>query len=278
MIDLERYKPQSWDDIVGNDDLKEFFFDMIYCVRIEGHRSGFNMLGSGPSRGGKTSIIRYGVKCLLCCNFDMETMNPCHQCTNCRSNFNMYGTDGWESWIDLCDEERNPSPVRFRYIPLDCTSLTPKDINECIAQVRVNDGMLKIVYLDEVHRLVRRGLDEQFLKPIEDCDVIWFASSAVIKKEDDEDSTKLEKMFQNRFTFRLHTQKPTMPDMIQWMAERCLECDIKVEDPDATLTLLAERSERLPGMALQVLNKAHKKRSKLLTRKLVESHVFDFDD
>ena len=31
-------------------------------------------------------------------------------------------------------------------------------------------------------------------------------------------------------------------------------------------------------MALQVLNKAHKRRSKLLTTAMVEEHTFDFDE
>lgn len=85
-------------------------------------------------------------------------------------------------------------------------------------------------------------------------------------------------MFQNRFTFRLETQKPTVDEMVFWLAERCEEWGIRLEAPESTLQRLAERSRCLPGMALQVVNKAHKKRSKLLTRQLVDEHVFNFDD
>ncbi len=66
--------------------------------------------------------------------------------------------------------------------------------------------------------------------------------------------------------------------MTVWLAERCEEFGIKCETPKQTLKSLAERCNQLPGMALQVLNKAHKKRSKLLTVEVVESHVFDLDD
>lgn len=63
-----------------------------------------------------------------------------------------------------------------------------------------------------------------------------------------------------------------------WPAQRCEEWGIECEEPKETLLRLAERSQQVPGMALQVLNKAHKRRSKLLTRSIVENHVFDFDD
>ena len=72
--------------------------------------------------------------------------------------------------------------------------------------------------------------------------------------------------------------KAAVPEMMVWLAERCEEFGIKCEAPKQTLKSLAERSNQLPGMALQVLNKAHKKRSKLLTAALVEEHVFDLDD
>lgn len=278
VVDLERFSPERWDQIIGNQAIKEYFWDMIYGVRKEGHRSGYNALISGGSRGGKTSGIGFGIKCMLCCNFDLDTMNPCHRCANCTAKFHLYGTGGWHNHVDFCDEELNPTPVHVHFMPLDCTSLTSSDIDACLGEIRVDDGVLRIVYLDEVHRLAPRGLDERFLKPLEDYKAIWIASSAIIKKDDNEDSSKLEKMFQNRFTYRLQTQKPQVRKMIHWMAERCHECSIKVEAPETTLKLLAERSERVPGMALQVLNKAHKSRSKLLTRSLVEDHVFDLDD
>jgi len=66
MIDIERFQAERWDQVVGNQDLKEYFWDMIWCVRKEGHRSGFNALVAGPSRTGKTFTITFGIKCLGC--------------------------------------------------------------------------------------------------------------------------------------------------------------------------------------------------------------------
>ena len=64
MKDIERWIPKRWDQIVGNRALKEYFWNMIWCVRKDGHRSGFNLLATGPSRTGKTSAISFGIKCL----------------------------------------------------------------------------------------------------------------------------------------------------------------------------------------------------------------------
>lgn len=283
---IEGWSASRWDQIVANQNVKEYWWDTIHCIRQEGHRSGFNMLLTGDSRGGKTSSIALGIKALGCFNLDLDTFNPCGHCANCKAKVGQYGNDGWENWVDVFeDEETVKKAVRFLYLPVDCTRLTEAEIDKVIGKVRVDDGNIKIVYLDEVHRLVRRGLDEQLLKPLESYEAIWIASSAYVKKQDRENSNEdgrrqnsLEIMFQNRFTFRLETQKPTVDEMVFWLAERCEEWGISVEALESTLGRLAERSRCVPGMALQVVNKAHKRRSKLLTRQLVDEHVFNFDD
>lgn len=276
--DVERWLPSRWDQIVGNKLLKEYFWDMIWCIRKEGHVSGFNALITGPSRGGKTSTVSFGLKCIGCLNFDFESMNPCGECFNCTLNHHLYGNAGWENHIDVFDEGELRTSIRYHYMPLDCSRLNETQIEDCILKIRINDENLRIITLDEVHRLARRSMDERLLKPAEDFPAIWIAMSANVKKEDDNDLKKLEKMFQNRFTYRINTQKPTMPEMMVWLAERCQEFGIKCEVPKLTLKSLVERSNQLPGMALQVLNKAQKKRSKTLTTELVESHVFDLDE
>lgn len=284
--DIERWLPSRWDQITGNQPLKEYFWDMLWCVRKQGHRSGFNLLLTGPSRGGKTSGITLGIQALGCFNLDFATFNPCGTCANCRAKISLYGNDGWENWVDIFeDEEAAKRSIRYLFIPLNCGSLNEEEIDRLLARIRVDDDTLKVVYLDEVHRLVRRGLDSQLLVPLEKHPVIWMASSAYVRSEDNEDGHEgrrrpddLERMFQNRFTYRISTEKPSVDEMAIWLAERCEEWGIHVEDAERTLTRLSERCRQLPGMALQVVNKAHKRRSRLLVRAMVEDHVFDFND
>lgn len=277
MKDIERWIPERWDQIVSNRNLKEYFFDMIWAVRKDGHRSGFNLLATGPSRTGKTSAITFGIKCLGCLNFDFETMNPCGTCRCCTLNHHLYGNDGWENVVDFVDDNEVTTPVRYHYHPIDCTRLSEADLEAKLAKLRVCNEDLRVIYLDEVHRLSRRFMDERLLKPLEDFPAIWIASSAYVKQADGENKS-LEKMFHNRFTFRITTEKPGLDELVVWLAERCEEWGILIDAPEKTLTRLSERSHQIPGMALQVLNKAHKKRSKLLTFAIVEEHTFDFDE
>ena len=264
MIDVERWQPDRWDQVVGNHSLKEYFWNMLWCVAKERHQSGFNLLLTGPSRGGKTSGVTFGIKCLWCQHFDFETMNPCGACPHCTMKIHLFGTDGWEEFMDYDPVGDNRKPVRFHYFPVDCTRVSEADLESILFRVRVDDQALKVVYLDEVHRLGRRFMDERLLKPLEDSRAIWIASSAYLKKQEDEGARKLDKMFQNRFTFRIDTQKAPVEEFAVWLARRCEAFGITCDDPKRILIRLAERANQLPGMALQVLNKAHKRRSKLL--------------
>lgn len=193
--DVERWQATTWDQIVGNKKLKEYFWDMIWCIRREGHVSGFNALITGPSRGGKTSTVSFGIKCIGCLRFDYDTMNPCGECSNCRLNHHLYGNEGWENFVDVLGDDDVSTAVRYHHMPLDCSRLNETQIDDCIDRIRINDEKLRIITLDEVHRLSRRSMDERLLKCIEDFPAIWIAMSANVKKEDDNDLKKLEKMF-----------------------------------------------------------------------------------
>ncbi len=111
-------------------------------------------------------------------------------------------------------------------------------------------------------------MDEKLLKPVEELGFMWLASSATTEG--------LEKMFLNRF-IKISTSLPERDELAIWLAQRCREWGISW-DSHETLLRLAERSDRVPGMALQVLARATKKRDRILTQRLVESHIFDVDD
>lgn len=273
--DLERFQPECWDQIVGNVELKEYFRDLLHCVRIEGHRSGFNLLATGESRTGKTVTIKYGIKCLGCIDLDYESLNACGTCKNCVQNYHLFGNNGCDSHIFLHDSQNS---IRYSLIPIDCANLKESEIDDLYLKLRVEDDSVRVVYLDEVHRLSRRFMDEKLLKPIEDFSAIWIASSANLSPESSAGKPELDVMFQNRFSYRLRTEKPSVDEMTQWLAIRCDEFGIRCDTPKATLRLLAERSNQVTGLALQVLNRAFKKRKKLLTEKIVAQHIFSFSE
>jgi hypothetical protein len=109
-------------------------------------------------------------------------------------------------------------------------------------------------------------MDERLLVDMEKIQAIWLASSAV--------RGELDQMFMNRFDERIEVGLPTFHDLAVYLAERCEEWGIRVDDPEGTLSRAAQRSNQVPGMALQLLRRAHRSREKLLTRRMVEDFRF----
>lgn len=275
---IEHLDVQSWSDILGNHEIKEYFWDLLINVRSTRQCQGLNALITGESRTGKTLCVKYGMKCLGCFNFNFETLDACCKCTNCTSTQSRGGNRNWENWCHFVDAEKEPTSIEYFFAPVDCTILDKQSLAQLVYDLEENEGNLNVVYLDEIHRLTSRNMDEQLLKPIEDFTAIWIASSAYANKEDGSRRKPLEKMLQNRFTHRLTTQKPTEKELAIWLGERCEQFGVTVESPRTTLPKLARRSNRVTGMALQVLSKAYQKRDKVLTTKLLDDHIFDFDE
>lgn len=259
-IDIKQWIPKSWQDVVGNFDLKEHFHDILRAS-LDGEFNGLNTLVTGPSRSGKTAIIKLFVRCLYCDQLDRDTLTPCqYECRNCRADVSRFGLQG----IEVQSQEQD-----VHYLPIDCAGITENELRDKLIDLRDYSGF-RIVFLDEAHRLVRRSMDEQLLKPVEErSNTMWIVASA--------HTGELEAMFKKRFV-RLQTQLPSIEEFSIWLTDRCQEFGIFNIDSPSTIIRLAERSNRNPGDALQVLARAAIKRPKRLTRQLVENHIFDLND
>jgi hypothetical protein len=278
--DLGNFLPSNWSQIAGNKKLKEYLLDLISGVRNHHFTTGYNALVVGDSREGKTATIKLGIKCVGCYDFDFTTMNPCGKCPNCTMNHHLWGNTGYENYCDMVDDKQVSTPIRYRFVPIDCTRVTPKEMDELIVSLQPREDAVRIIYLDEIHRLVRKGmdLDHQLLKPMEELEAIWIASSANVKNAEGKNIKKLEKMFLNRFDYVIETEKPDIQEFSKWVMERCVESGVQIDDPETVLPRLAARSSKNIGMALKVLNKAHKRRSKTIDIQLVEDQIFNFDE
>jgi hypothetical protein len=277
-LDIEHLSIRNWDDIIGNFDLKDYCKEFLWQVRCEGRRTGFNSLLSGSSRSGKNGCVEYAMKCLGCFDFNFDTLEACGKCPSCTMEQYKCGNRGWENWCWTYPPEEVPTPIEYFYAPVDCSYIDQDGLTAITNDIRQNQGILNVIFLDEVHRLCSRNMDEKLLKPMDDYEAIWIATSAYADRHDGSSRRPLEKMLQNRFTYRIKTQKPNETDQIIWTANVCERIGISVEDPRSTIALLTERCNCIPGMALQVLSKAYNTRDKTLTKKLLNQHVFDFDD
>jgi Holliday junction resolvasome RuvABC ATP-dependent DNA helicase subunit len=257
---IERWVPSSWKEIVGNSELKEHLRDVLWSIRVREDPTGHNTLVYGPSRSGKTASLKLFMRCLLCHQLDRESLDPCSgDCPSCKDASDRFGRRGIEQQVH---------GVFVHCKPIDCTAMTEADLRDELAEMRGYHGV-RAVYLDEIHRLARRNMDEQLLKQMEEKDFIWLASAISVNG--------LEDAFLNRFSTKIRTELPTFDELAVWLAERCRGWELGWDHED-TLIRLAERANGVPGLTLQVVARADKKRTRLLTRALVERHRFTCDD
>lgn len=267
--DLSRIPLRSWSRHQGNTNAKDELQQLVRAIRVQGRRAGFRLMFRGPSRGGKTSLIQYAIKCIGCFNLDLKTLDACHECPNCVVEHHLYGNSGWENYANLCSTDQVTTPIYYRYVYIDCTTITTSELDESIKRIDSDRNLVQIVYLDEIHRLARRQMDERLLTPTDRQDVIWIGSSVRLNE--------LDEMLLNRFRI-VDLQKPSASKLGRFLAEVCHEFGVRVESPDSTLIALAELSHQVTGTALQVLNYAYHSPTKLLTRAMVDCYIYRLAD
>jgi len=263
-IDIERWYPQRWDQVVGNRTLVEHY---KRALRDLGDGTltvkGPSTLIRGPSNSGKTGVTKLFVQCLLCEHRDPVTLNPCGA-RNCK-------------WCEFDTTRRHLTNLEtiqangiIHFVPIDCTTKKSDELDDEVKNIEWSQGV-GVVYLDEVHGLHRPGnyLERKLLIPIRNTSLTWIASSSTMGE--------LIPEFLNRFPHKIKTELPTKNQLVDWLADRCESWDLEWEDAP-TLFRLAERSNLIPGLALQVLAQADMRTPRHVTRKLVEEHVFYFEE
>jgi len=256
-VEIQKWLPERFSEFVGNSRLISYFQNGISTGCGIG-----NTLITGPSRSGKTAFVKFFIRACFCCHRDPATGDPCGRCQTCTDDI---GTNECWGIFSYCDPDQEHRPVDLHYVPIDCPRTTEKELRSTLDDLRDTSGV-RIVYLDEVHRLVHRNMDEMLLKIMEERNFVWIASSA--------STTGLERMFLNRFPIKRRTNLPGTEELAIFITHRCRAWQIDWDEP-STLTRLAERSHHTPGLALQVLVAAAAEPDRLLTGELVEEHEFE---
>jgi len=265
-VNLSSWQPPNWDWIPGNYRVKKYFMRLARRLRrqiAQGSALVLNhmcFLLTGMSRTGKTASVKLLIRCIVCHRLDEATLTPCDgTCPGCRPLFENVPEGEWELFTFL-NTPTSRTPIHFFLI--NCAKIyTPKELLEkliCIAQ-NAGTGYI-IVYLDEVHRLVQRQMDELLLKEVEEARYLWFFSTAK--------PGRLEDMFQNRL-IKLSTEVPSTTEMEKLLVDLCNLADINWE-PEAIMRLI-EKSNRIVGLALQALVLASLDPEEGLTLDLVEN-------
>jgi len=226
--EIDRWQPPSLQHIVGCDELKSVLYEF---VRHSGQ--GPNLLISGESGTGKTASVHAFFRTLNCPQQTGEPPMPCGECPDCL-NFDVRDPD--EGLFAIV----RPRVLRYdreplHYQPVNCGAVTEAELRQVLQKSRDYEGHL-FIYLDEVHRIVRRKMDHLLLKPLEELNAVWIASSAR--------TDELDPMFVRRFPIRISSSLPNERELTEFLADRCHEWGIVPHDPE-TLLLLARRSRQV---------------------------------
>jgi hypothetical protein len=259
--DIERWVPAHFGHVVGCKNLKDHFFNQLRL-----NDCGVNTFVSGEPGTGKTATVKAFVQSLMCPNRDSVTLLPCMACHTCR-NFDVRFQDIGILAV-LNERVLIGGAVPINFYPVNCGAITEAQLRAVLDERReFNDHFF--IYLDEAHRLVRRQMEHLLLKPLEELDATWIASSAY--------PTELGPMFLRRFAAKLTTTLPTPQELTMFPKERCEEWGLTV-DADETLGMLARRTRQNPAAAISVLAIAAERLHRLLDRDMVLHHRFDFQD
>ena len=89
--DILRWPPSRWDLFLGNKRIIKHFRRLVKKIRsiidggVKEDFSRLCFLLFGPSRSGKTALVKFLVRCITCKSLDPETLNPCDgTCSTCR--------------------------------------------------------------------------------------------------------------------------------------------------------------------------------------------------
>jgi DNA polymerase III delta prime subunit len=247
-INFLSWQPRSWDQMPGNYRIKKFFLSLARTLRKQIAKNKNRVLKhmcfllSGAGRSGKTAATKLLIRCIVCKQLDEVTMTPCDgTCKGCQPIFENT-PEGESGMFVILETPENRTPVHFFLI--NCAKIySPAELKEKLTEISQYAGSgYIIVYLDEVHRLVQRQMDQMLLKEVEEAKYLWFFSTAKPQG--------LEDMFQNRLLI-FETELPTVEEMEKLLVDLCDESGITWE-PEGIVRAI-EKSNRIIGHALRAL-------------------------
>jgi len=255
--DIERWVPKSLSEVIGCSELK---LELAQYLRPNGR--GPNILISGDPGTGKTAAVKAFVRTLSCSKRTTDPLLPCEECESCRTFDVRYPELGLFASLNPRVTVDGAEPLHF--CPINCGGVTEAQLRELLNDLRYFRGLI-LIYLDEAHRLKPRNMNHLLLPPIEETEAIWVASSAL--------AHELDPMLLRRFAIRTKTSLPDEEELLMFLAHRCNEWKIKVDDI-ITLQLLSQRSQGNVSECLSVLARAAANESRLLAKELVLRHPF----
>jgi hypothetical protein len=232
---------QSWDEIIGNDEVKA---TLRAAVRKPGGRN--HILAYGANRSGKTWSIHLALQATFCRALG-ENLNPCQTCDSCRR---------WNSGFNRRDGRYYNGKRSFYYYGVD--GQNPTTFDEKLITGYTDSECPMILYIDEVASAKITSYLPQLLKPMQEGILTVLASGVRIKPEKDPKTGKTKPGvladFRYRFPNIVKTSPTSRPQFLAWLRK---ECELRSLHPDdETLNEIATQAKLIPGQAQRPLKRA----------------------
>lgn len=229
--EIDKWYPTKWSHIVGNDDVKEYFRNMIQTGPANG-------LITGPNGTGKSRATVLWLRSMLCGNRS-EDLDPCGQCNACRfSGSQLTSVDGL--FVGL-------SGAACCVHIIDCQTVSSMELKELCRDSSMEDPRT-IIFLDEIAALVKRNLCNEIKNICENSKASWVGASVMLKPKKVRKRRQPEIQFppemNRRFALRIGTQLPQSQDLEAWIRMRCEEWSIHLEG-DQVVKDMVKRTNRV---------------------------------
>lgn len=257
---IEIWSPDSWDDFAGNDEAVETFKGFV-------ENGPCNTLITGPSRTGKTRLVRLLARS-LCCRIRVG-YNPCGACCSCLEPFvadqHWYGV-----WKVLNDS-------KWSFFHFDCTRVSVEEILD----LRIEFDDRTLIFLDEVDQLLMRRIDDRLLKVIDESAAVWIGSAIQLQsrwirlRKRTREIERMKSQMRGRFTFDPSTSLPNPDQLEKWIHSRCSDWSIQIDSPNLVIPVIAKRTGRNIRFVKDVFVMAATRSDRRITEKLAREINFD---
>lgn len=257
--EIQQWGPRRLRDFIGCEVAKQ---TLVGHLRVDG--DGPNILISGETGTGKTSLVETYTRTLVCPHSTDPLDGPCGVCPDCQS----FDFENSDSGIFAHVREKvllRGGPPRYFY-HVNCVGFDQSGLRNLRSEVDGNGKYRSTIYLDEAQYLADNKMDAALLKPVTELNAIWIATGVNAER-------LLHPMLVRRFATRCSTSPPLEEELALFLADRCLEWGIQPDDPE-TIALLAKRSRRITAECINVLARAAGEDGRCLTRALVSEHPF----